>query len=81
LVKVRLPKDKPVLQKTPIPPVLPKESRGGNIAPSQPEDNSLAKLILAKIPDFNPEWTEETQKSWLDTINKLMDRLEKKPEN
>ena len=42
------------------------------------EDTSLAKLILDKMPDFNPEWTEETQKSWIDTISKLMDRLEKK---
>jgi len=42
------------------------------------EDTALEKLIFAKMPDFNPEWSEEAQKSWLDAINKLMDRFQKK---
>jgi len=52
-----------------------------NNPPMPTVDTSLAKLILDKMPAFNPEWTEETQKSWIDTINKLMDRLEKKSGN
>jgi hypothetical protein len=41
-------------------------------------DTALEKMILAKMPDFNPEWSKEAQESWLDTINKLMDRFQKK---
>ena len=32
------------------------------------------KALLEKIPEFNPEWSEETLNKWLDLINKLMDR-------
>ncbi|MGO9373776.1 MAG: DUF5343 domain-containing protein [Syntrophobacteraceae bacterium] len=41
-------------------------------------DTALEKMILDKMPDFNPEWSEGAQKSWLDTINKLIDRFQKK---
>ncbi len=41
-------------------------------------DTALEKMILAKMPDFNPDWSEEAQRSWLDTINKLIDRFQKK---
>jgi hypothetical protein len=44
-------------------------------------DTALEKMILEKMPDFNPEWSEEAQKSWLDTISKLIDRFQKKPGN
>ena len=29
------------------------------------------KALLAKIPAFDPEWSEETLNKWLDTISKL----------
>ena len=41
-------------------------------------DTDLEKMILAKMPDFNPEWSEEAQTSWLETISKLIDRFQKK---
>ena len=51
------------------------EERSSQTAPTI--DTALEKMILAKMPDFNPEWSEEAQKSWLDTINKLIDRFQK----
>jgi hypothetical protein len=46
-----------------------------------PLDTALEKMILAKMPDFNPDWSEEAQKSWLDAINKLIDRFQKNSGN
>lgn len=45
--------------------------------PESIDDTALEKMILDKMPDFNPAWPEDAQKSWLDTINKLMDRFQK----
>ena len=58
-----------------------KEPASSTKAAEPKEDTALAKMILDKMPEFNPEWKEETQKSWIDTISKLMDRLEKKSGN
>ena len=44
-------------------------------------DTALEKMILDKMPDFNPEWSEEAQRSWLDTMNKLIDRFQMKSGN
>ncbi len=72
-VLVKLPKPKTPIQESP-PSENRKEDR--NMPPVQKEDIALEKMILAKMPDFNPEWSEEAQQSWLETINKLMDRFQ-----
>lgn len=61
--------------------IQPAKESASPLKASEPtEDAGLAKMILDKMPEFNPEWKEETQKSWLDTISKLMDRFQKRSE-
>lgn len=36
---------------------------------------SIADKLLAKYPDFNPEWSPEVQQKWFDGIAKLQDSL------
>jgi hypothetical protein len=33
------------------------------------------QTFLAKFPDFDPEWSEEAQAKWLDTYDRIADRL------
>ena len=42
-----------------------------------PEDSqqSIAQMILAKYPDFDPSWTTEVQARWLEGITKLYEGL------
>ena len=44
---------------------------------SQPEagQQSIAQMILAKYPDFDPSWTSEVQVRWLEGITKLYEGL------
>jgi hypothetical protein len=42
------------------------------------DDTTLEKMIFSKMPDFNPDWSKEAQQNWLEAINKLMDRFQKK---
>lgn len=39
---------------------------------SQEALSEKEKLMLAKFPDFDPNWPDETQQKWFDTFNKIM---------
>jgi hypothetical protein len=32
-------------------------------------------MLLAKMPDFDPEWSEETQQKWFDAIREIKQLL------
>ena len=55
------------------------ESDQSNGALSNKQDSSslslreLALRVLDKYPDFDPTWSQETQASWMDGMNKLQD--------
>ncbi len=56
-------------------------SPAGERAPEQPASapepaqESLAHMILAKYPDFDPSWTSDVQVRWLEGIAKLYEGL------
>lgn len=35
------------------------------------QDSTLAKLLLAKLPDFNPEWADSVKESWFQTYEEV----------
>lgn len=55
------------------------ESRGDAVAVANDFDSAtlamreLAFKVLEKYPDFDPTWSQETQASWMDGMNKLQD--------
>ena len=36
---------------------------------------NLARMILDKYPDFDPNWNDDVKKSWIDSLTKLYDSL------
>jgi|TARA_B110000263_G_scaffold54024_2_gene45422 hypothetical protein len=38
---------------------------------------NVVKIILDKYPDFDPNWLPEVQKSWIDSLTKLYESLNK----
>ena len=47
-------------------------SMQGDIPQADMSENfNWNKSILDKIPEFNPEWSEDTLNKWLDTVSKL----------
>lgn len=50
-------------------------------APAQPVPlrPSVAELILAKYPDFDPSWAPEVQEKWLEGMAKLYHSLNRTP--
>ena len=37
---------------------------------------TVAELLLAKFPDFDPQWSEETKQKWFDSLRNLKQLLE-----
>ena len=35
----------------------------------------MVKMILDKYPDFDPSWSPDVQKSWIESMTKLYDNL------
>jgi hypothetical protein len=54
-------------------------SAAAPFAASQSPGQSIAELILAKYPDFDPMWDSAVQERWLEGIAKLYDRLGGEP--
>ena len=38
-------------------------------------NNNMIKVILDKYPDFDPSWSPDVQKSWIESMTKLYDNL------
>jgi hypothetical protein len=68
----------------------PSTQARGRTAPVQPSaavpvtaarspGHSIAEMILAKYPDFDPMWDSAVQERWLEGIAKLYDRLGGEP--
>ena len=36
---------------------------------------NLARMILDKYPDFDPNWNDDVKKSWIDSLTKLYESL------
>ncbi|MGO9622448.1 MAG: hypothetical protein ACLPT6_13710 [Desulfobaccales bacterium] len=45
---------------------------------AEPTDDSSMKFIIDLMGKFNPEWSKDAQQNWLEAINKLLDRFQKK---
>ena len=50
---------------TPQPSPAPPEGDGAKPAPT------VGQMLLAKMPDFDPEWAEETQQKWFDAMREI----------
>ena len=71
-------KSKPSRQAIPRNDVEEKDDpslKRGRTQPDTPTDFNWNKAIMGKIPDFNPEWSEETLSKWLD-YHKQIKRIE-----
>ena len=42
---------------------------------NNPINNNMIKMILDKYPDFDPSWSPDVQKSWIESMTKLYDNL------
>ena len=45
------------------------------ISPMAKKSISNKKMILDKYPDFDPSWSPDVQKSWIESMTKLYDNL------
>ena len=53
-----------------------KSTNDFNIQNNKSDTNiNLARLILDKYPDFDPNWSDELKKSWIDSLTKLYESL------
>lgn len=43
--------------------------------PKGAESDALIQALMAKFPEFNPEWTPEVQAKWFEAFESLRDRL------
>ena len=57
-------------------PKAAKSTNDFNIQNNKSDTNiNLARLILDKYPDFDPKWSDELKKSWIDSLTKLYESL------
>ncbi len=54
-------------------PNNPAVSHGNNF--ENTINNNIIKVILDKYPDFDPSWSPDVQKSWIESMTKLYDNL------
>jgi hypothetical protein len=62
-------------------PRAPAADRQQFAVPAQPAPlrPSVAEMILAKYPDFDPSWAPEVQEKWLEGMARLYDSLTRPP--
>lgn len=61
-------------KRSPKPPPTPRNNVSEKGPDESPQTNML-NVLLAKFPEFNPEWSAEVQQAWFEGFAKLQDRF------
>ncbi len=79
--KIRNPRTgsvKPKRQSQVKAPIQPAKEPASPPQAAEPADDTTMKFIIDLMGKFNPEWSNEAQQNWIEAVNKLLDRFQKK---